>query len=114
MWNKDEYFEGVSFVKIAIFVVMFFGVMFLSTQIRGEDNKTASDPPRTGGGFPKILDDDEWPSQLLYDTIGACYQGTIRWILMSNPSLMGQAPGPMAQRQMVEPVSYTHLRAHET
>ena len=102
MWNKDEYFEGVSFVKIAIFVVMFFGVMFLSTQIKGEDNKTASDPPRTGGGFPKILDDDEWPSQLLYDTIGACYQGTIRWILMSNPSLMGQAPGPMAQRQMVE------------
>ena len=60
------------------------------------------DPPRTPGGFPKILDNDNWPSQILYDTIGACYQGTIRWVILSNPSLLSQVPSPMAQRQMVE------------
>ena len=65
--------------------------------------ETIDDPPRTPGGFPKILDDDdEWPSQILYDTIGACYQGTVKWVVMSNPSLIGQIPSPMAQRQMVE------------
>ena len=73
------------------------------TVVRAEDNKTIiNDPPRTPGGFPKILDDDRWASQILYDTIGACYQGTIKWIILTNPSLLGQYPGPMAQRQMVE------------
>ena len=76
-------------------------LMFVSISAKGEDNKT-TDPPRTLGGFPKILDDDKWSSQILYDTIGACYQGTIKWIILSNPSLLGQVPGPMAQRQMVE------------
>ena len=56
----------------------------------------------TERGFPKILDDDKWVSQLVYDTIGACYQGTIRWVVMSNPSLLGQIPAPIAQRQMME------------
>ena len=59
-------------------------------------------PPRTPGGFPKILDDDKWSSQILYDTIGACYQGTIRWIVLTHPALGNQVPNPLAQRQMVE------------
>ena len=75
-------------------MVVFAGV------VKGVDNKTTGE--RTSAGFPKILDDDEWPSQLIYDTIGACYQGTIRWVILSNPSLFGQMPGPMAQRQMVD------------
>ena len=70
--------------------------------VKAEDNKTINDPPRTPGGFPKILDDDVWPSQILYDTIGACYTGTIKWVVLTNPSLIGQIPSPMAQRQMVE------------
>ena len=92
--------------KLLIFLVILIPVsIFIMnlTVVRAEDNKTIiNDPPRTPGGFPKILDDDKWPSQILYDTIGGCYQGTIRWVLMSNPQLFGQAPGPMAQRQMVE------------
>ncbi|SVD23753.1 uncharacterized protein METZ01_LOCUS376607, partial [marine metagenome] len=44
--------------------------------VRAEDNKTIDEPKFTKGGFPKILDDDKWSSQILYDTIGACYQGT--------------------------------------
>jgi len=59
-------------------------------------------PPRTPGGFPKILDDDKWSSQILYDTIGACFQGTIKWVVLSNPGLRNQVPNPLAQRQMVE------------
>ena len=65
--------------------------------------ETIDDPPRTPGGFPKILDDDDdWPTQILYDTVGACFQGTVKWVVMSNPGLIGQIPSPMAQRQMVE------------
>ena len=78
--------------------IFIFGVF----NVKAEDNKTINDPPRTPGGFPKILDDDVWPSQILYDTIGACYTGTIKWVVLTNPSLIGQIPSPMAQRQMVE------------
>ena len=71
------------------------------TSVRAEDNKTIVDQSRTAGGYPKILDKGKWSTQLLWDTTNACYQGTIRWIVMTNPSLLGQAPNVMAQRQMV-------------
>jgi hypothetical protein len=61
-----------------------------------------NDPPRTPGGWPKILDDDKWTTQLLFDTVQACYQGTIRWIVLSHPSLLAQTPTFAAQRQMME------------
>ena len=90
------------FLQLVFWFGLFFMLVGVGEVIKAEDNKTADKPKFTGGGFPIILDENEWPSQLVYDTIGACYQGTIRWILLTNPSLMGQAPGPMAQRQMVE------------
>ena len=34
---------------------------------------------------------DEWPSQVIFDTIHVCYQGTLRWIVMGNPNLIGQS-----------------------
>ena len=43
----------------------------------------------------------EWTTQLVYDTTNVCYQGTIRWIVMVNPSLAGQLPTLPAQRQML-------------
>ena len=101
MHTREEYFKGVSIIKIAFIVGLILGLMVVfAGVVKGVDNKTTGE--RTSAGFPKILDDDEWPSQLIYDTIGACYQGTIRWVILSNPSLFGQMPGPMAQRQMVE------------
>ena len=102
MQKKEDYFIGVSIVKLVFMMLFFFGMMVMISQVRAEDNKTSDEPARTSGGFPKILDDDNWSSQVLYDTINACYQGTIRWVIMTNPSLIGQTPGPMAQRQMVE------------
>ena len=103
MQNKEEYFGGASVIKIAFIVGIILGLMVgFSGLLRAEDNKTIDEPPRTPGGYPLILDDDTWPTQIIYDTIGACYQGTIKWILISNPPLIGQMPTPAAQRQMVE------------
>ena len=94
--------SSISIVRIIFFILFLLCLMVLISQPRAEDNKTVDNPPRTLGGFPKILDDDVWPSQILYDTIGACYTGTIKWVVLTNPSLIGQIPSPMAQRQMVE------------
>ena len=93
--------SSISIVRIIFFILFLLCFMVLISQPRAEDNKTINDSPRTPGGFPKILD-DEWPTQILYDTVGACFQGTVKWVVLSNPDLIGQIPGPMAQRQMVE------------
>jgi len=69
------------------------------TSVRAEDNKTIEFTDR---GWPMILDEDKWRTQLIFDTVQACYQGTIRWIVMSNPTILGQIPNPIAQRQMME------------
>ena len=100
--SNDDYFMGVSVFRIIFLILFFLGAMVLISQPRGEDNKTIDEPPRTPGGFPKILDNDVWPTQILYDTVGACYQGTVRWVVLTNPSLIGQIPSPGAQRQMIE------------
>ena len=95
--------SSISIVRIIFFILFLLCLMVLISQPRAEDNKTVDSPSRTPGGFPKILDDDDdWPTQILYDTVGACFQGTVKWVVLSNPDLIGQIPGPMAQRQMVE------------
>jgi hypothetical protein len=43
--------------------------------VKAEDNKTT-----------------QWNTQLVYDNVNACYQGTYRWILMANPALIGKSP----------------------
>ena len=103
MYNRNEYFKGVSATKVVSIIVLILAFMVFFAEItKAEDNKTTDEPMFTERGFPKILDDDKWTSQLIYDTIGACYQGTIRWVLLSNPSLLNQIPSPIAQRQMME------------
>ena len=78
-----------------------FLMIFFVNGVRAEDNMTVTDQSRTRGGYPKILDEGKWSTQLLWDTTNACYQGTIRWIVMTNPSLLGHRPNVMAQREMV-------------
>ena len=76
-----------------IFLILFiFGAMVMVSQVKAEDNKTIEFDDR---GWPKILDEDEWRSQLVFDTVQACYQGTIRWIVLSNPTILGQVPNPI-------------------
>ena len=100
----NSYFKNEKLAKIIMSVLLFLLILIVAGMfvVKAEDNKTTDKPMFTERGFPKILDDDKWVSQLVYDTIGACYQGTIRWVVMSNPSLLGQIPAPLAQRQMVE------------
>ena len=86
MWKKEEFFKGVSFIKITFLILFFFGAMIMVSQVRGEDNETGK----------------EWTTQVLYDTTNACYAGTLRWIIMANPSLIGQPPPPLVQRQMIQ------------
>jgi len=87
------------FLQLVFWFGLFFMLVGVGEVIKAEDNKTIEFDDK---GWPKILDDDEWRSQLVFDTVQACYQGTIRWVLLSNPSLLNQIPSPIAQRQMME------------
>jgi len=87
------------FLQLVFWFGLFFMLVGVGEVIKAEDNKTIEFDDR---GWPKILDDDEWRSQLIFDTVQACYQGTIRWIVLSNPTILGQIPGHIAQRQMME------------
>ena len=97
----NSYFKNEKLAKIIMSVLLFLLIMIVAGMfvVRAEDNKTIEFDDK---GWPKILDDDEWRSQLVFDTVQACYQGTIRWVLLSNPSLLNQIPSPIAQRQMME------------
>jgi len=97
----NSYFKNEKLAKIIMGVLLFLLIMIVAGLfvVKAEDNKTIEFDDK---GWPKILDDDEWRSQLVFDTVQACYQGTIRWVLLSNPSLLNQIPSPIAQRQMVE------------
>ena len=94
MEKKQEYFRGVSVIKIIFmtFIIgLIFGLMvFFVKGVRAEDNVT------------KKIVLKEWTTQLLYDTTNACYEGTIRWVLLTHPSLLGQPPNWRSQRQMIE------------
>ena len=89
MKTETKYFFKKVFIIGLIFGLMVFLMFFFVKGVRAEDNET------------KRVVLKEWTTQLLYDTTNACYQGTIRWIVMTNPSLIGQAPDFLAQRQMM-------------
>ena len=97
----NSYFKNEKLPKIILGVLLFLIIMLVGgiSVLRAEDNKTVE---FTDKGWPKILDDDKWTTQLLFDTVQACYQGTIRWVVVSHPGLYGQMPTLAAQRQMME------------
>ena len=97
----NSYFKNEKLAKIIMGVLVFLIILLVVgiSTLRAEDNKTIE---FTDKGWPKILDDDKWTTQLLFDTVQACYQGTVRWIVLSNPTLLGQIPTLAAQRQMME------------
>ena len=101
MKTETKYFFMKVIAGCLILGLICFLMFFFVKGVRAEDNMTVKEQFRTRGGYPKILDEGKWSTQLLWDTTNACYQGTIRWIVMTNPSLLGQVPNIMAQRQMV-------------
>ena len=88
----NSYFKNEKLAKIVMGVLLFLIIMLVAGMfvVRAEDNET------------KKVVLKEWTTQLLYDTTNACYEGTIRWILLSHPSLRGQPPNWRSQRQMIE------------
>jgi len=99
MKTDTKYFFKKAFIVGLIFGLIVFLMVFFVKGANAEDNKTIEFTDR---GWPMILDDDKWTTQLLFDTVQACYQGTIRWIVLSNTSLLNQIPTLSAQRQMME------------
>ena len=69
MWDKDEYFKGISIVKITAFVLFLFGMMVMVGQVNGQDNKTETKPNVTTPYVPskvkqeagKYGDTQYWP-----------------------------------------------------
>ena len=97
----NSYFKNEKLAKIIMGVLLVVMILLVAgvAVVKAEDNKTIEFTDR---GWPKILDDNKWTSQLIFDTVQACYQGTIRWVVLSHPSLLGQIPTLAAQRQMME------------
>ena len=90
--NIKKFLKNEKYTKIIVGVLVFLLVILLVGvfAVRAEDNTTRK----------KVIL-KEWTTQLLYDTTNACYQGTIRWIVLTNPALIGQTPGWQSQRQML-------------
>ena len=60
MWEKEEFFKGVSFIKITFLILFFFGAMIMVSQVRGQDNKTISEPDFRFA-YPKIIPRKHFP-----------------------------------------------------
>ena len=70
--------------KLLLFLILLIPVsIFIMnlTVVKAEDNKP----------FIKVPN-DEWPSQVIFDTVQVCYQGTLRWVATGNPNLMNTPP----------------------
>ena len=78
MWDKDEYFKGLSFIKITFLILFFFGAIVMISQVRAQEKDSLEFNTTKYG----------WPTQIVYDTVNACYQGTYKWIVMANPTLI--------------------------
>ena len=100
----NSYFKNEKLAKIIMSVLLFLIIMLVAGMfvVKAEDNKTIDEPVFTERGWPKILDDNKWTTQLIFDTVQACYQGTIRWVVLSHPTLLNQIPTLAAQRQLME------------
>ena len=102
MKNNEDYFKTVTITKIAIITIFFFFIMM----VMGAITSKGEIPPVKEFITKQSLELDTsktgWPTQVLYDSVQACYQGTYRWIVLSNPALIGIIPPPQQQRAMIE------------
>ncbi len=78
--ETKQFFKKV-FIAGLIFGLMVFLMVFFVKGVRAEDNKPIIKVPN-----------DEWPSQVIFDTVHVCYQGTLNWIARGNPNLMNTPP----------------------
>ncbi len=81
MKTETKYFFKKVCIVGLIFSLIVFLMVFFVKGVRAEDNKP----------FIKVPN-DEWPSQVIFDTVHVCYQGTLNWIARGNPNLMNTQP----------------------
>jgi hypothetical protein len=81
MKTETKYFFKKVCIVGLIFSLIVFLMVFFVKGVRAEDNKP----------FIKVPN-DEWPSQVIFDTVHVCYQGTLNWIARGNPNLMNTPP----------------------
>ena len=102
MKNTEDYFKTVTITKIARITIFFFFIMM----VMGAITSKGEIPPVKEFITKQSLELDTsktgWPTQVLYDSVQACYQGTYRWIVLSNPALIGIIPPPQTQRAMIK------------
>ena len=65
---------------ICLFVLIFLSI---SSPVKSQDNVTS-----------------KYPTKVIYQSMIGCYQGTHRWIVLSNPALIGVTPPQQAQEKM--------------
>ena len=65
---------------ICLFVLIFLSI---SSPVKSQDNVTS-----------------KYPTRVIYQSMIGCYQGTHRWIVLSNPALIGVTPPQQAQEKM--------------
>ena len=92
--KHNDYFKDITLIKIFVIVAVFILCLFFVGLFtaRAEDNKSLEINTAEMG----------WPTQIVYDSVQACYQGTYRWIVLSNPALIGIIPPPQTQRAMIK------------
>ena len=113
--ETKQFFKKVV-ISGLIFGLMVFLMVFFVKGVRAEDNNTkettrADELNKARKQFKNeetIVKDfikvpnDEWPTQVVFDTVHVCYQGTLRWIIMGNPHLIGQnVPNHIARTMTV-------------
>ena len=85
--------------------LMFFFVKGVRAEEAGADelnkarNQLKNEETLPEKPFIKVPD-DAWPSQVIFDTVQVCYQGTLRWVAMGNPNLLNMPPPYHIQRLM--------------
>ena len=102
MKNNEDYFKTVTITKIAIITIFFFFIMMVMGAITSKGESPSVKESIEKQSLELDTSKTGWPTQILYDSVQACYQGTYRWIVMSNPALIGVIPPPQTQRAMIE------------
>ena len=94
-YSYDTYMINIITVSFLISIILGFIIFFTGTA-KAEDNLEKLRQLQTASEIDYIK--IGWPSSLIYDITTGCVQGTLRWIVQSNPALIGRIQPLPAQR----------------
>jgi hypothetical protein len=77
--ETKHFFKKVSIAGL-IFGLAVLGMVFFINGAKAQDKPIIKVP------------NDEWDSQVVFDTVQVCYQGTLNWVAMGNPNLLNTPP----------------------